>query len=218
MSPPSCASVQSWIYAEQAQHEKHLPGVQEIQAALLFHPIAPATHPRYKPMMWGTSLQGVQRQIPQDSRDTSLLPLERDREGFSTFVQNCFEGFPFVKSHQLTWERKRRRGQIRRKAEAGDDLEQWKYLLLALDPRLWSTLIKTYQFFYFRATKSPQVSEGQQVFPANLVSETSLRFLPFQDSNSASRVQVQVHFPLQHPLISLFLSLPIHSPTSPTSQ
>lgn len=126
--------------------------------------------------------------------------------GFSTFVQNCFEGFPFVKSHQLTWERKCRRGQIRRKAGAGDDLGQWKYLLLALDPRLWSTLIKTYQFSYFRAPNSPQVSEGQQVFPANMVSETSLRFLPSQDSSSASRVHVQVHFPLQHPLISISLT------------
>lgn len=29
-------------------------------------------------MMWETSLQGVQIQIPQNSRDTSLLPLERD--------------------------------------------------------------------------------------------------------------------------------------------
>lgn len=167
--------------------------------------------------MWGTSLQGVQIQIPQNSRDTSLLPLERYCGDFSTFVQNCFEGFPLVKSHQLTWERKCRRGQIRRKAGAGNDLEQWKFLLLALGPRPRSTLNKTYQFFYFRATNSPQVSEGQLVFPANLVSEISPRFLPSRDLNSG-RVQVQVHFPLQNPLISLFLSLPIHSPTSPTSQ
>lgn len=163
-------------------------------------------HLSYKSVIWGNSLQGVQIKIPQNSRDISLLPLERDRGGFSTFAQNCFEDFPFVKSHQLIWERNARRGQIRKKAGAGDSLEQWEFLLFALDPRPRSTLSKTYHFSYVRATNSTQTSEGQLVFSTNWVSESSPRFSPFQILKLRRQSSGSSSFPSPGPT-NIFISL-----------
>lgn len=150
----------------------------------------------WKPAPWGSVI-----------RLNGVLLLERDHRVPSAFAQNCFESFTFVNSHQLTWKRKHRR-----KAEAGDNLEPWNFPLLALDPSVgqcWTRAPSS-------PTSKPQIPHNSHVvFLADLVSQTSPRSSPFKDSNPRCRVQVQVHFPLQDPLISLFLSLPIHSPSPP---
>lgn len=99
-----------------------------------------------------------------------------------------------------------RRGQIRKKAGAGDSLEQWEFLLFALDPRPRSTLSKTYQFSYVRATNSTQTSEGQLVFSTNLVSESSPRFLPFQILKLRKQSSGSSSFPSPGPT-NIFISL-----------